>query len=124
MVRAISPLRSPWDSTVAAQLDLLPLPPLLLLLPLLLMLMLPPGPSRCHLVVEKLKLQQSPPHASWPGKLDWQLRAGREQERQAVHARHLEPEGGQGGVKGCSRGVDREFHAAARCTTTCSRRAL
>jgi len=42
------------------------------------MLMLPPGPSRCHLVVEKLKLQQSPPRGSGPGKLDWQLRAGRE----------------------------------------------
>jgi len=77
------------------------------------MLMLPPGPSRCHLVVEKLKLQQSPLRGSGPGKLDWQLRAGREQERQAVHASELEPEGGQGGVKGRSRGEDREFHAAA-----------
>ena len=76
VVRAVPPLLL-WD---AAQLDLLLLllPLLLLLLPLLLILLLPTGPSRCHLVVEQLKLQQSPPHASWAGKLDWQLRAGRE----------------------------------------------
>jgi len=120
VVRAVPPLHKPWD---AAQLELL-LPLLLLLPPLLLMLLLlPPRPSRCHLVVE-LKLQQSSPCVSCPGKLDWQLRAGREQKRQAVHARELEPEGGQGSVKGRSCGEERDLHDAPRFCNFCRRWSL